>query len=108
MHGACDQHHLRALGDRLGGDGEAHLAAAAVPDETHRIDVLVGGTGTHHDTAPDQAIHLTAAQFFALLKGEHHARLLCSCHTTLAGPELERHVEATVDMFLRAYGPGRR
>ncbi|MBW8311973.1 MAG: TetR/AcrR family transcriptional regulator [Rhizobium sp.] len=51
---------------------------------------------------------LAASQFFALLKGEHHARLLCSCPAALAGPDLERHVEATVDMFLRAYGPGRR
>lgn len=55
---------------------------------------------------PDCA--LAASQFFALLKGEHHARLVCSCPTALAGPQLENHLEATVDMFLRAYGPGRR
>ena len=51
---------------------------------------------------------LAASQFFALLKGEHHARLVCSCPAPLAGPQLESHLEATVDMFLRAYGPGRR
>lgn len=51
---------------------------------------------------------VAASQFFALLKGEHHARLLCSCPAPLAGPQLERHLEATVDMFLRAYGPGHR
>lgn len=55
---------------------------------------------------PDCA--LAAAQFLALLKGEHHARLICSCPALLAGPQLESHLEATVDMFLRAYGPGRR
>ncbi|WP_374603125.1 TetR/AcrR family transcriptional regulator [Arenimonas sp.] len=57
-------------------------------------------------TVPDCT--LAAAQFFALLKGEHHARLVCSCPAPLAGPQLEAHLEATVDMFLRAYGPGRR
>lgn len=51
---------------------------------------------------------LAAAQFFALLKGEHHARLLCGCQSALSAEELSRHVEATVDMFLRAYGPARR
>ena len=48
-----------------------------------------------------------ASQFFALLKGECHARLLCGCPATLAGDALDRHLAATVDMFLRAYGPVR-
>ncbi|ODS61489.1 MAG: TetR family transcriptional regulator [Arenimonas sp. SCN 70-307] len=50
---------------------------------------------------------LAAQQFFALLKGECHARLLCGCPATLAGDALDRHLAATVDMFLRAYGPVR-
>lgn len=45
-----------------------------------------------------------AAQFFTLLKGEPHARMLFGC-CTLAARDAERHVEATVDLFLRAYAP---
>jgi TetR/AcrR family transcriptional repressor of mexJK operon len=45
-----------------------------------------------------------ASQFFALLKGEHHARMLFGCGQPSA-EETEAHLEATVDMFLRAYGP---
>lgn len=51
---------------------------------------------------------LAASQFFCLLKGEYHARLLCGCPERFAPADADRHVEATVDLFLRAYGPGRR
>ena len=55
---------------------------------------------------PDPA--LAASQFFCLLKGEAHARMVCGCPVTLAPADVQRHVAATVDLFLRAYGPGRR
>ena len=45
-----------------------------------------------------------SAQFFTLLKGEPHARMVFGCCAGMARREAERHVEATVDMFLRAYG----
>lgn len=45
-----------------------------------------------------------ASQFFALLKGEHHARMLFGCGQPSAA-EAEAHLEATVEMFLRAYAP---
>jgi TetR/AcrR family transcriptional repressor of mexJK operon len=45
-----------------------------------------------------------SAQFFTLLKGEPHARMVFGCWPGMARREAERHVEATVDMFLRAYG----
>ncbi len=44
-----------------------------------------------------------AAQFFALLKGEFHARLLCGCVEPLSERDIDTHVCATVDFFLRAY-----
>jgi len=47
----------------------------------------------------------SASQFFALLKGEVHARLLCGCQEAVAGHEIDAHVRATVDFFLRAYSP---
>lgn len=51
---------------------------------------------------PDTA--LAASQFFTLLKGEPHARLVfgCACSDLHLTPEA--HVAACVDMFMRAYG----
>ena len=45
-----------------------------------------------------------AAQFFTLLKGEPHAQLVFGCGG-LRRHDTERHLEATVDLFLRAYAP---
>ena len=50
---------------------------------------------------------LAASQFFCLLKGEHHAKLTCGCHDPLDPVAVEKHLGDTVDLFLRAYGPGR-
>ena len=50
-------------------------------------------------------IHRAASQFFCLLKGELHARLLCGCTEPFAATEVKPHLEATVDLFLRAYAP---
>lgn len=44
-----------------------------------------------------------AQQFFALVKGELHARLLCGCCEPIPAHDLDAHVHATVDFFLRAY-----
>ncbi|WP_133000452.1 TetR/AcrR family transcriptional regulator [Luteimonas arsenica] len=45
-----------------------------------------------------------AGQFFALLKGDLHPRLLMGCGAP-PGYDAEAHIAATVDMFLRAYAP---
>lgn len=47
-----------------------------------------------------------ASQFFSLLKGEPHAQLVFGCGTCSNG-ETKAHVDATVDLFLRAYAPRR-
>ena len=47
-------------------------------------------------------MHRAASQFFCLLKGELHARLLCGCGG-FSADEVEAHLQASVDMFLRAY-----
>ena len=53
---------------------------------------------------PDPAaLHRAATQFFALVKGEPHAMLVfgcCQCDEV----ELDAHLTASVDLFLRAYG----
>jgi TetR/AcrR family transcriptional regulator, mexJK operon transcriptional repressor len=46
-----------------------------------------------------------AAQFFTLLKGEPHAQLVFGCGQVCHG-DVASHLTATVDFFLRAYGPG--
>jgi TetR/AcrR family transcriptional repressor of mexJK operon len=55
---------------------------------------------------PDPA--LAASQFFCLLKGEYHARQTCGYPLQWGDADIERHVSATVDLFLRAHGPARR
>ena len=45
-----------------------------------------------------------ATQFFCLLKGESHARMEFGCCPALKSREIDEHLEATVEMFLRAYG----
>ncbi len=48
-------------------------------------------------------VHRAASQFFCMLKGETHMLLLCGCIDCVDEAESEAHVQATVDMFLRAY-----
>jgi TetR/AcrR family transcriptional repressor of mexJK operon len=49
-----------------------------------------------------------ASQFYCLLKGELHARQLCGCSgAPYQQAEIDQHIAATVDFFLRAYSPGR-
>ncbi|MGH8184024.1 MAG: TetR/AcrR family transcriptional regulator [Rhodanobacteraceae bacterium] len=48
--------------------------------------------------------HRAASQFFCLLKGQHHSRVVFGCGQP-DHEEIEAHLDATVDMFLRAYGP---
>lgn len=49
-----------------------------------------------------------ASQFFTLLKGEPHARLVfgCGCPDTVT--DIDAHLAATVDLFIRAYAPAGR
>ena len=54
-----------------------------------------------------------ASQFFTLLKGEPHARLVFGCGDPDAVVDTDAHLAATVELFLRAYTtaappPGRR
>lgn len=47
-------------------------------------------------------VHRACGQFFCLLKGEAHMRMLCG-YAAPSANEAEAHVQASVDMFLRAY-----
>lgn len=46
-----------------------------------------------------------ARQFFCLVKGEPHHRLLFGLDESIAAEEVEAHLQATVDFFLRGYRP---
>lgn len=48
-----------------------------------------------------------ASQFFTLLKGDAHARLVFGCGDPADDTSMDDHVAATVDMFLRAYARDR-
>ena len=50
-------------------------------------------------------LHRAATQFFCLLKGELHARMEFGCCGQVTEQEIDDHVNATVDFFLRAYTP---
>lgn len=49
--------------------------------------------------------HRATIQFFCLLKGECHAQMEFGCGEPLSAREIDDHVNATVDVFLRAYAP---
>jgi TetR/AcrR family transcriptional repressor of mexJK operon len=46
-----------------------------------------------------------ASQFFCLLKGEPHALRMCGCSGPMPASDIDAHLDATVDLFLRAYAP---
>lgn len=45
-----------------------------------------------------------ASQFFCLLKGDVHMQMMCGICCTPELAEIEMHLSASVDLFLRAYG----
>ena len=46
-----------------------------------------------------------AAQFFCLLKGELYALMMCGLHGKPDRAQVDEHIHASVDFFLRAYVP---
>lgn len=45
----------------------------------------------------------SASHFFCLLKGEPHARVAYGCCNSVSAAELDAHIRAVVDLFVRAY-----
>ena len=83
----------------------AELFWEAGPMKTHaafeaflRDEVAVGNL-----VIPD--IYRATSQFFCLLKGEYHARAEFGCCAPLTARDTDDHLNATVDLFLRAYSP---
>lgn len=63
---------------------------------------IVAGELQIDDDSTD-AIRRAAGQFFSLVKGEPHARLVFGCCENACEQAIRAHVEASVGMFLRAY-----
>ena len=82
-----------SLADRFWDAGAGHLQAGFAA-------VLARRTATGDLAVDDPA--RAASQFFALLRGDLHPRLVMGCGPQ-PGFDVEAHLEATVDMFLRAY-----
>ncbi|MGH8074197.1 MAG: TetR/AcrR family transcriptional regulator [Lysobacter sp.] len=53
-----------------------------------------------------EAVHRAATQFCVLLKGEPHAMLVFGCGD-VSPADIETHLAASVDMFMRAYATDR-
>ena len=49
-------------------------------------------------------VQRASEQFFALIKGELHGRMMCGLCARPARGDVNAHLDASVDMFLRAYG----
>ncbi|WDS37732.1 TetR/AcrR family transcriptional regulator [Pseudoxanthomonas sp.] len=74
----------------------------AGPQRTHDAFAAFLRTAMEDGLVEIPDVDTAAKQFFTLLKGELYARMMCG----VCGPvenEVERHLDATVDMFLRAY-----
>ena len=79
------------------------------PQEVRSLDELALGSEV---TKPQLAkgeldipdVATASVQFFTLIKGEVHARMTCGLCSQPGPLDRRRHIDATVDMFLRAYG----
>ena len=49
-----------------------------------------------------------ASQFFCLIKGDMHLKMMCGLCSDPRQEDVEAHIQATVDVFLRAYGTALR
>ena len=80
-----------------------HLFWEAGP---RRVQDAVATVLQHHVDSGELEIddvQRAASQLLCLAKGEAHAQQVFCCGGTLEGKALEQHLQATVEMFLRAY-----
>jgi len=90
------------------GTGDDHVremfwTAGPMRIQQSLADFLAARVAAGELAVPD--LRLAASQFFCLLKGELHPMLMCGLAGTPSTADVRRHVEASVDFFLRAYAP---
>lgn len=96
--------HRMLCSPQLAGSPLSKLFWEAGPSRVHRE---FAGLLQRRIAAGELAIEdvpRAAAQFFSLLKGEPHAMLVFGC-CELDTAGVERHLAASVDLFVRAYAP---
>ena len=122
--GGVDVQDTRAVRDslldhRLWQEVPAQQMQSAMADSLGVVEVALGDPGSSVDDKLTQFFdsevaagqldipdtRRAASQFYCLLKGEPHARMSFGCGGMPSAKELEHHVTATVDTFLRAYAP---
>jgi len=86
------------LSDRFWDAGAGHLQAGFAA-------LLARRTAAGELAVDDPAC--AASQFFALLRGDLHPRLVMGSEA-VAAVDVEAHIEATVELFLRGYAADRR
>ncbi|HBK45172.1 MAG TPA: TetR family transcriptional regulator [Xanthomonadaceae bacterium] len=89
------------------GTGDDHVREMfwnAGPKRTQQAlaDFLQARVARRELDIPD--LPLAASQFFCLLKGELHPAMMCGLKRAPSAADIEAHVRAGVEFFLRAYG----
>jgi TetR/AcrR family transcriptional repressor of mexJK operon len=76
----------------------------AGPQRTHDVFAALLQARVDRGELDIPDVARASAQFFTLIKGELHSRMMCGLCQRVGRGDVNSHVEATVDMFLRAYG----
>ncbi|MBP3974458.1 TetR/AcrR family transcriptional regulator [Pseudoxanthomonas spadix] len=77
----------------------------AGPKRTHDSFVAFLRTAVDEGHLEIDDLDCAAKQFFTLLKGELYSRMMCGVCDQPDADEVSAHLDATVEMFLRAYAP---
>lgn len=98
--------HRMMLSPRTGEDHVRRMFWEAGPQRTQQAmaDFLAARVQAGELAIDD--LHLASSQFFHLLKGELHMKMMCGLRGPPSTEELRHHLTASVDFFLRAYAPG--
>lgn len=75
----------------------------AGPQRTHDAFATFLRAGVEKGQLQIDDCDCAAKQFFTLLKGELYGRMMCGVCEKPSSEEMQAHLDATVEMFLRAY-----
>ncbi|GHH60745.1 MULTISPECIES: TetR/AcrR family transcriptional regulator [Gammaproteobacteria] len=90
------------------GTGDDHIRRMFWEAGPHRTQQAMADFLAARVRAGELAIddlNLAASQFFQLLKGDLHITMMCGVRPPPSPEEVQHHLAASVDFFLRAYAP---
>jgi TetR/AcrR family transcriptional repressor of mexJK operon len=82
-----------------------HIFWKAGAERTHRIFTKFLQAWIDTGALDIADVDCASKQFFTLIKGELHMRIICGLCNDPSPEEVEAHLDAAVDFFLRAYTP---